>query len=85
MAKLLHTLPADLKKALSSNKKVKEAWEDITPIARNEFICWVLDAKQQTTREKRIKRTCEDLINGKRRPCCWAGCSHRKKNNHNNS
>jgi len=74
---LPHKLPSDLSKSLNSSKKVKEKWEDITPLARNEFMCWVLDAKQSETREKRIKRTCEDLMNGKRRPCCWAGCSHR--------
>ena len=74
---VVHTLPADLKKALFSTKKVHAAWEDITPLARNEFICWVEDAKKPDTRNERIKRTCEDLLNGKRRPCCWPGCTHR--------
>lgn len=70
-------MPKDLKKALASNGKVADLWEDITPLARNEFICWVEEAKQDKTRAKRINRTCEELLEGKRRPCCWAGCIHR--------
>jgi uncharacterized protein YdeI (YjbR/CyaY-like superfamily) len=72
-----HKMPADLQKALLSDSKVTELWEDITPLARNEFICWVEDAKQQKTRERRILRTTEELLEGKRRPCCWVGCIHR--------
>lgn len=74
----VHKLPADLKKALLKDSKATELWEDITPLARNEFICWVEDAKQRQTRERRIKRTREELLEGKRRPCCWIGCIHRK-------
>lgn len=74
---VVHEVPEDLRKALTSVKAAVEAWEDITPLARNEFICWVEDAKKPETRERRIKRTCEELVDGKRRPCCWPGCSHR--------
>lgn len=74
---VIHKLPADLKKNIASNSEAREAWEDITPLARNEFICWVEDAKKEETRQGRIERTINDLINGKRRPCCWAGCTHR--------
>ncbi len=52
-------------------------WQGLTPLGRNEFICWVEDAKQPKTRARRIVRTCEELHEGKRRPCCWAGCIHR--------
>lgn len=72
-----HAMPKDLILALVDDKKVTELWEDITPLARNEFICWVENAKQIETRQKRIKRTCEELLEGKRRPCCWVGCIHR--------
>ena len=51
------------------------AWHDITPLARNEFICWVEDAKRAPTRERRIRRTREELGDGMRRPCCWPGCA----------
>jgi hypothetical protein len=49
-------------------------------LARNEFICWVEDAKQKATRERRIRRTREELDEGMRRPCCWPGCKHRERN-----
>jgi hypothetical protein len=55
-----------------------DAWNDITPLARNEFICWVEDAKQDATRARRIRRTHEELEAGQRRPCCWPGCKHRE-------
>lgn len=73
----VHKVPTDLQKKLKSDNKALELWEDITPLARNEFICWVEDAKKSETRIRRINRTCEELKEGKRRPCCWAGCSHR--------
>lgn len=76
---VVHELPADLREALVADATVLEAWEDITPLARNEFICWVLDAKRDETRERRIRRTREELEEGMRRPCCWPGCSHRER------
>ncbi len=76
---VVHQLPADLRKALISNATALDAWNDITPLARNEFICWVEDAKQATTRERRIRRTQEELEEGQRRPCCWPGCRHRDR------
>jgi uncharacterized protein YdeI (YjbR/CyaY-like superfamily) len=74
---VVHNVPADLRETLTSSAVAQAAWEDITPLARNEFICWVEDAKKPETRERRIRRTKEELIEGKRRPCCWPGCSHR--------
>ena len=77
---VVHELPVDLREALVAEGKVLEAWEDITPLARNEFICWVEDAKREETRERRIRRTREELEEGQRRPCCWPGCKHRERN-----
>lgn len=76
---VVHELPADLREALIASATALDAWQDITPLARNEFICWVEDAKQETTRERRIRRTSEQLEEGKRRPCCWPGCDHRER------
>ena len=76
---VVHKLPADLRKALIANRTALDAWNDITPLARNEFICWVEDAKQEKTRERRIRRTQEELEEGQRRPCCWPGCKHRER------
>ena len=70
-------IPSDLRKAILENKKVIELWEDITPLARNEFLCWVENAKAVETRARRVRRTTEELLEGKRRPCCWLGCIHR--------
>ena len=77
---VVHELPKDLRAALVASSTVLHAWKDITPLARNEFICWVEDAKQQKTRERRIRRTTEELDEGQRRPCCWPGCKHRESN-----
>ena len=73
----LHRMPVDLRKTLDSAPAARTAWEDITPLARNEWICWVEEAKKIETRNHRIERTINELIQGKRRPCCWAGCPHR--------
>lgn len=74
---LVHELRADLIAALTQSSDVITRWESLTPIARNEFICWVEDAKQEKTRARRIARTVEELLEGQKRPCCWAGCIHR--------
>ncbi len=73
-----HRIPADLQKALASNSKALEAWEDITPLARNEWICWTVSVKTQEKRKEHIQRVVSELKEGMRRPCCWYGCVHRK-------
>jgi uncharacterized protein YdeI (YjbR/CyaY-like superfamily) len=77
---VVHKLPKDLRDELTASHSALDAWVDITPLARNEFICWVEDAKQAATRERRIRRTREELEEGQRRPCCWPGCAHRERN-----
>jgi hypothetical protein len=74
---VVHELPADLKKALLSDTSALERWEDLTPLARNEWICWTITVKQATTRKNHVQRTITELLEGKRRPCCWIGCIHR--------
>ncbi|MGZ3275073.1 MAG: YdeI/OmpD-associated family protein [Caulobacteraceae bacterium] len=76
---VVHELPSDLEAALTAHPKALEAWKDITPLARNEWICWVESARKLETRSKRIAWGCESLEAGKRRPCCWPGCTHRDK------
>lgn len=73
----VHKMPADLQKALSAKPKALTIWEGLTPLARNEWICWNVTVKQVKTREEHIKRTVTELQEGKRRPCCWIGCIHR--------
>jgi uncharacterized protein YdeI (YjbR/CyaY-like superfamily) len=74
---VVHKVPIDLKKKITSSSKLHEMWEDITPLARNEWLCWIESAKQSETRDRRIRLMSENLVAGKRRPCCWAGCMHR--------
>lgn len=75
--RVVHRVPTDLRKALVSSPKARLAWEDITSLARNEWVCWIESAKKSETRDHRIERTRTELIEGKRRPCCWSGCHHR--------
>ena len=73
----IHKIPGDLKGAIEASTKAKDAWEDITPLARNEWICWVVSVKKPVTRRDHVRMAVEELAQGKRRPCCWAGCPHR--------
>ena len=73
-----HKLPADLNEAINSSLAVKATWDDITPLARNEWICWVISGKKAETRGIRIEKALSKMKGGMRRPCCWAGCQHRK-------
>ena len=73
----VHHADADLQAAIQARTEILGLWQALTPLGRNEFICWVEDAKQAKTRQRRIQRTVEELEEGKRRPCCWVGCIHR--------
>jgi len=76
-AGVVHILPADMRKALRSSPRALATWEDITPLARNEWICWTISVKSPETRRQHIERAIAELRGGKRRPCCWIGCVHR--------
>jgi len=72
-----HRVPTDLRKAILADTKVQALWEAITPLARNEWICWVTSGKKAETRDIRIEKLLSKMRGGMRRPCCWAGCPHR--------
>lgn len=74
----VHAVPSDLKEALIADIKALLVWEDTTPLARNEWICWVESVKRLSTRREHVRRVCLELTEGKRRPCCWIGCVHRR-------
>ena len=83
MAKIIttsavHKLPPDLKKAVTNSPKALLVWNSITPLARNEWICWVISGKLQETMDIRINKAISKMSGGMRRPCCWIGCIHRK-------
>jgi len=73
----VHDADEDFQQAIRSDPDVFALWDSLTPLGRNEFICWVDDAKQAATRQRRITRAVEELLEGKKRPCCWVGCIHR--------
>ena len=75
---VVHKVPADLRSVLIESPKVLAACEDLTPLARNEWICWVLSPKRADTRSQHVERVAAELLEGKRRPCCWIGCIHRE-------
>jgi Bacteriocin-protection, YdeI or OmpD-Associated len=74
---VVHELPEDLLKALTSDAAALAAWEDLTPLARNEWICWTISVKKPDTRRQHVERVRSELKEGMRRPCCWMGCIHR--------
>lgn len=74
---VVHELPADLREALIATPEAREIWEGLTPLSRNEWICWVDSARQAKTRSRRIEVGIDKLTSGMRRPCCWPGCAHR--------
>ena len=74
---VVHVAGDDLRSAIQFDPDALALWQGLTPLGRNEFICWVEDAKQPATRQRRIQRTIEEMQEGKKRPCCWSGCIHR--------
>ena len=74
---VVHKISSDIKNTLLSNSKVKDLWNDITPLARNEWICWIESAKKIETKDRRLGIMKDKLLSGEKRPCCWAGCMHR--------
>ena len=73
----VHKAPKDLMHAINAHPQSLETWKDITPLAKNEWACWVMSAKQEETRARRIRIAVDKLQKGDRRPCCWPGCPHR--------
>ena len=72
-----HDLDINFKKALVSNDLIK-VWNNLTNIQRNEWVCYVTNAKKAETNKKRVDRALADLASGKKTPCCWPGCPHRR-------
>lgn len=74
---VVHEVPSDLHQALIDDRLVLEIWNNLTPLSRNEWICWVISVKQDKTRVNHVQRVVSELKEGIRRPCCWIGCIHR--------
>lgn len=74
-----HDTPAELQTALDNDKLLQAKWDGLTELGRNEWICWMISPKTQETRDKHLSRLQEEVLAGKRRPCCWPGCPHRRE------
>ena len=74
----VHNLPSDLREALIADPIARSTWATLTPLARNEWICWTISPKQDKTRKEHVTHVVSELKEGMRRPCCWLGCIHRK-------
>lgn len=77
---VVHKVPKDLREVLIVTPKVLALWNALTPLARNEWICYITIVKKVETRREHILRLQADLLKGKKRPCCWPGCPHRRQN-----
>ena len=73
-----HDTPDFLQEALNRDPALQAKWDDLTALARNEWICWMTSPKKQETRDAHLARLQEEVLAGKRRPCCWPGCPHRR-------
>ena len=74
---VVHDLPEDLRESLASDAEALVVWEALTPLARNEWICWTISVKKPETRQQHVERVRTELKEGMLRPCCWYGCIHR--------
>lgn len=66
-------VPDDLRTALAAAPVSRAGWEDITPLARRDWVFSVTTAKLPETRKRRIEKACDMLACGKRRLCCFPG------------
>lgn len=77
-AGILHEVSPDIEAVLAADTGLLERWNKLTPIQRNEWICWVTIVKKSETRIAHVQRLISDIKEGKKQPCCWPGCPHRR-------
>ncbi|MGH7978024.1 MAG: YdeI/OmpD-associated family protein, partial [Limisphaerales bacterium] len=54
----VHKVPDDLRTSLLSDAAVLALWNGLTPLARNEWICWVTSVRKPETRSRHMDRVC---------------------------
>jgi uncharacterized protein DUF1905/bacteriocin resistance YdeI/OmpD-like protein len=65
-------VPSDLGTALiAAPKPIQDLWDEITPMARWEWVRWVNATRNADTRARRVDVSIAKLSSGKRRPCCF--------------
>jgi len=60
-------IPEYFKNALNQNKKAHEIFEKASPSFRKEYINWIVDAKTEATRNKRMEQAMEWIAEEKGR------------------
>ncbi|HRN71236.1 MAG TPA: YdeI/OmpD-associated family protein, partial [Candidatus Woesebacteria bacterium] len=63
--------PEDLKRALKTSPQATALWNDITPLARWDWVRWIRAVKTKETRQKHVEVALDKLNKGMRRPCCF--------------
>ena len=65
-------VPNDLGAALAAaSPEIRDLWQEITPMARWEWVRWVNATANPDTRTRRVEVTISKMESGKRRPCCF--------------
>jgi hypothetical protein len=77
---IFHQITEEIEKVICADADLVIKWNALTPIQRNEWICWITIVKKEETRSHHLVRMTEDLKQGKKKPCCWPGCPHRNEN-----
>lgn len=61
-------VPEDLQVAFKKKAKAGALFETLSYTNRKEYVLWIVSAKQQTTRDARVKGTIEKLLAGLKNP-----------------
>ncbi len=64
-------IPPDVQKALATDREAYGLWQDVTPMARWDWLRWIGSTAKSETRQKHIEVAFSKLKNGTRRPCCF--------------
>lgn len=75
-----HDVPKTVLLVLQKEAGLVECWNNLTDIQRNEWCCYATTGAKPETQEKHVQRLVSDVKSGKKTPCCWPGCQHRRPN-----
>lgn len=66
--------PADLLGALKKNKAAQATFDAFPPSCKREYVEWIIEAKREETRAKRLAQAVEWMAEGKRRNWKYENC-----------
>ena len=67
-------IPGDLAAALDKDKAAKATFDGFPPSCKREYIEWIVEAKREETRAKRLAQAVEWMAEGKRRNWKYENC-----------